>query len=98
MKFVLLILFSLSLVANASEKADEFKALEKNAIPKEVIAVLLKPYGNIDDFKIFNESVTSESCTNKTVIRASVTCNRKESVTDPIYFAEGNGLLCKISD
>ena len=98
MKKYFLILFAMPMIALASEKAKQFQDLEKNADPKKAIAVLLKPYGKIDDFKIFDESTMSEVCTNKTVIRANTTCNKKETTKETLYFAEGNGLLCKISD
>jgi hypothetical protein len=98
MRIPYLILAVFPLAAFASEKADQFQILEKSINPKTAIAVLLKPYGKVEDFKIFDESVVSENCSSKTVIRANVTCNKKELVKESLYFAEGNGLLCRISD
>lgn len=98
MKSIFSLLFALPLITLASEKADQFQVLEKNTDPRAAIAALLKPYGKVEDFKIFDESITSEKCSNKTVIRASEPCNKKEFVKESLYFAEGNGLLCKISD
>lgn len=98
MKSLFSILVALPMIVIASEKADQFKALEKNTDAKAAIAVLLKPYGKMEEFRIFDESNVSEECTDKTVIRANVRCNKKEMVKDHLYFAEGNGLLCKISD
>lgn len=93
-------MFAFAVFAEAAEKADLFKKLEQSHLsdPSALIAILLKPYGNVSDFKLFDESTVSEVCTSKTVIRANVTCNKKEQVRNQQLFAEGNGLLCLIND
>ena len=98
-----LILFSTILsinLAHATSKSEQFKNLE-NSIdynPNLAIAALLKPYGDLSEFKIFDESTTTEICSQKTVIRAKVTCDKKIKTKNQIHFAEGKGLLCEISD
>lgn len=98
MKTLILISFAFPWIVLAAEKADQFQVLEKQVEPKAAIALLLRPYGRIEDFKIFDESATSERCSNKTVIRANTTCNQKEQAKELLYFAEGNGMLCRISN
>lgn len=99
MKLVVLIIpLTFPWIALATEKADQFQALEKRVEPKAAIAILLKPYGKVEDFKIFDESLTSEHCLDKTVLRAKVTCNQKQQTSEMLYFAEGNGMLCRISN
>lgn len=98
MKTIFLSILFFPVFVVASERTEQFQNLEKNAEPMGVIAILLKPYGKFEEFKIFDESLTSQECTNKTIIRATVGCTRKENIKKSLYFAEGNGLLCKISD
>lgn len=100
MKSLYLAIALFPMIAFSADKSEEFKTLEKSIYQKPLTAieVLLRPYGKIEDFKIFDGSISSEICTNKTVIRANTTCNRLEKVTESIFYAEGNGLLCKINN
>ena len=98
-KVLFFTMFASAIFAEAAEKADQFKKLEQSFSndPSPLIAILLKPYGNVSDFKLFDESIVSEVCLNKTVIRANVTCNKKEQHREQQLFAEGKELLCLIS-
>lgn len=100
MKSLYLAIIFFPMMVFAVEKSEEFKNLEENIYRKPIAAieVLLRPYGKMEEFKIYDGSKSSEVCTNKTVIRANTTCNKMEKVTESIFYAEGNGLLCKISD
>lgn len=82
------------------ENSARFVDLEKanREDPTALIEVMLRPYGQAIDFKITDESIISEVCTDKTVIRARVICNRKGKIKTQLHFAEGKGLLCKIDD
>lgn len=100
MKSLYLAITLFPMMVFAAEKSEEFKNLEENIYRKPIAAieVLLRPYGKMEEFKIYDGYKSSEVCTNKTVIRANTTCNKMEKVTESIFYAEGNGLLCKISD
>lgn len=99
-KIIFLAALVLSNRVFASEKLQKFEDLVKanNENSTALIEVLLRPYGQMLDFKITDESIISEECVDKTVIRARVTCNRKVKMKTQLHFAEGKGLLCKIDD
>lgn len=87
-------------ISVGGEKSLKFNDLEKenNENPAKLIDVLLRPFGQISDFKIFDESFFSEECIDKTVIRGRVICNKKIKVKTQLHFAEGKELLCKINE
>lgn len=97
---IVLAVLTFSKTVFGGENSSKFEDLEKanNGDPNSLIEILLRPYGQVIDFKITDESTISEVCTDKTVIRARVICNRKGKIKTQLHFAEGKGLLCKIND
>lgn len=88
----------LSEITLAGELGSKFEKLAEQAAadPQARIEALLRPYGQMADFKIVEEVTSSEECTRETKIRSKTTCEKKSIVTRKQYFAEGKGLLCKV--
>lgn len=95
-----LVVFVVSNLASAADKLFEYQELEKENLqnPMKLVEVLLRPYGKISDFKITDESVSSEVCVDQTSIKAKISCHKKEKNKTQLYLAEGKGLLCKVHD
>lgn len=95
---LILSLLFLSQSTLAGELSAKFEKLAEQAAldPQARIEVLLRPYGQMTDFKIGEEVSSSEECTRESKIRSKTICEKKSIVTKKQYFAEGKGLLCKI--
>lgn len=100
-RLILLVITSIvSLQSFAGEISERFEKLAAQAAanPQTKIAALLRHYGDASDFKIIEESTSSEACLRESRMRAKIVCDKTGVIKKTKYFAEGKGLLCKVSD
>lgn len=86
--------------AYSSDMNSKFQDLEQKISGNEnaILALLLKPYGDISEFTLHDESTTKEICLDKTIIRASEKCNKKSVKKEQLHFADGKKILCRIDN
>lgn len=90
-----------SKATTTTEKTNnEFTRLDKNSSADLLSRanILLRQYGNPEEFKISQEVTSKDECQTSSRIRTKVICDKMAKVQTTTIFAEGNGLLCKISN
>ncbi len=99
-----MMVLSFTLASRASTTGDkstsEFARLESHS-GADLLSkanVLLRQYGNPEEFKISQEVTSKDECQTSSRIRTKVICDKMAKVQTTTIFAEGNGLLCKISN
>lgn len=94
----LVLVFSVGALASAG--SEEFNRLETRSSTDLLSKtnILLRQYGNPEDFKITKEVSQVDECLSESHFRAKTVCEKKAQTQKLTLFAEGKGLLCKITD
>jgi len=97
---LLTLAISAGAMPTSANGALEFNRLESHSAADltSKANILLRQFGNPEEFKLTQEVTSKEECQSESRIRTKTICDRMTTVATTTIYAEGNGLLCKISD